>query len=87
MAKKIKLGEKYRDTVSGFEGTAVSRSEFLNGCVRYGLLGLSKDGGEPPELVFDEQQLEEVKTGRKPAATASTGGPRHRTPAPRTGTR
>lgn len=30
----IKLGDKVKDKISGFEGLATARSEFLYGCVR-----------------------------------------------------
>lgn len=62
MSKKVKLGDKYRDTVSGFEGVATARYEFLNGCVQYHLVGTSKDGDEPPTLTIDEDQLEGVRS-------------------------
>ena len=29
----VKLGEVYKDKVSGFEGTATCRTEYLNGCI------------------------------------------------------
>jgi heat shock protein HspQ len=32
---KIKLGDKVRDKVSGYEGIAVARTEFINGCTQY----------------------------------------------------
>lgn len=67
----VKLGEKYHDEISGFEGVAVARYEFLYGCVRIALEGPEKDG-KPTELVFDEQRLVGVK-----AASAKRGGPRN----------
>lgn len=75
MMKKIKLGEKYRDRISGFEGVATGRFEYLNGCVRYCLEGPHKDG-ERRELVVDEQDMETLKA-EKPAPTAKRGGPRN----------
>lgn len=80
----IELGQKYRDTISGFTGTATSRHEYLYGCIRVGLTGLSVDGRAPEELLFDEQSIETVQ-GEKPTPTAKAGGSR---PAPpRTGMR
>lgn len=69
------LGEKYRDGITGFEGTATARYEYLHGCVRYVLERGDKDG-KLEEFVFDEQRLEFPKGRKKPKATATTGGPR-----------
>ncbi len=67
-AARVTLGERYRDTVTGFTGTATSEHRFLNGCVRYTLeTGGEKPSDEPKELVFDEQRLVEADTNRAPA--------------------
>ena len=74
---EVKLGEKYRDSITGWEGVAVGRYEYLHGCVRVGLEG-NKDG-EPKEFVFDEQRLETLESVPvKSRATA--GGPRDCSP-------
>ena len=76
MAEEIKLGENYRDELTGFEGRAVSQHKYENGCVRYALERAELDeNGKPVEAVFDEQRLESVE-GEKPAATATAGGSR-----------
>ena len=31
----IKLGQKVRDRITGFEGVATARVEFLTGCIQY----------------------------------------------------
>lgn len=74
----IQLGERYRDTITGFEGVATARFEYLHGCVRWNLTGVVN--GEPKDFSFDEPQLEPVPTV---TPTRTTGGPRP-TP-PRTG--
>ena len=80
--KRVKLGEKYRDTLSGFEGTATGIFEYLYGCLRVQLSG-DKDG-EPKEFVFDEPQLEALGVKvTQPAPAGSRGGPR--SAPPRTG--
>jgi hypothetical protein len=77
----VKLGERYRDGISGYEGVATSRIEYLYGCVRVVLeAGVQ---GKPEEFVFDEQRLVEVATEEPPTPTARAGGSRP-TP-PRTG--
>lgn len=69
-----KLGKRYRDTISGFEGVATARYEFLHGCVRWQLSG--EVGGEPKDFNFDEPQLEEVSTKVEHKATRGLGGPK-----------
>ncbi len=74
----IELGKKYRDTISGWEGVATIRLEFLNGCIRYELTAKDKDG-DPKGHVFDEEQLVEVKSFEGNSIVAETA------PATRTG--
>lgn len=71
-----KLGKKYRDTITGFEGVATGRFEYLHGCVRWQLVGKHPENGGPQDFVFDEPQLEEVKSEKTHKATRGTGGPR-----------
>lgn len=72
----IKLGQKARDTVSGFTGTVVARTEWLNGCVRIAIQPkVDKDGKMVDNAEFDEPQVEvvvEEPIGRGPS---DTGGP------------
>lgn len=66
----MELGDKVRDEMTGFEGIAVSRTEYLFGCVSIGVqpTGLTEKG-KPRELeYFDEQRLSE-------ASAAPVGGP------------
>jgi hypothetical protein len=77
---EIKLGEKYRDTTSGFEGTAVGRHEYLHGCTRITLQTL-KDG-DLKEFSFDAPALVAVET-QQAFTSKRTGGPRP-TPGART---
>lgn len=54
----IVLGNKVKDIVTGFEGIAVTRVEYLNGCVQYCVKGkISKDGKVPEGEYIDQQQL------------------------------
>lgn len=80
----VKLGEKYRDTITGFLGTATARTEYLYGCVRVVLEGRGGEGA-PEEWVFDEQRLVTEADGRRPIPTATSGGSRPKIP--RTGLR
>lgn len=72
----MKLGQKLKDKVSGVAGIAVSRTEFINGCVRFAIQPPmnKKDNTLPPELWFDEKQLTVVGDGIK-METKRTGGP------------
>lgn len=87
--ERVSLGDKAKDTVSGFEGIIGSKHIYLNGCVRYAIEGADKDGA-PVGHVFDEQQIEviEKKAWKSPETQATpqpvpedqplarTGGPR-----------
>jgi hypothetical protein len=83
MSDEIKLGEKYRDQVSGWEGTVTCRYSYMNGCVRYEVSARDKDG-KPEAFVFDEQQL--VPVDEPPVdvpAPKRTGGDRSSSPVSR----
>lgn len=75
---KIKLGKKVKDSITGYEGVAVARTIWLNGCERIAIQGaLDKDGNVPDEKWFDISQLEEAKANKK---KKTLGGP---TPIPK----
>lgn len=58
----IKLGDKLRDTITGFQGIATSKHEYLTGCTQYGLQAtIKKDGNLPQIEYFDENRLSVVK--------------------------
>jgi hypothetical protein len=81
------LGAKYRDKVTGFEGIAVARYEYLWGCTRISLERLGNDG-TPASAVFDEPQLEQigeqqVRGERSDVYRVRTGGPHDHTDVPR----
>ncbi len=74
---EIILGRKYRDRITGAEGVATSKTEWLTSCTRVGLEAL-KDGAVNVEY-FDDMRLELVD--RKPIVefvavdkSAPTGG-------------
>jgi hypothetical protein len=79
--KDLTLGQTYRDTVTGFQGVATSKTVFLNGCVRVALTppAYVKDGEHKlgSAEYFDVEQLEAVPV--PPAAEAGqvgrSGGP------------
>ena len=79
----ISLGDKVRDTVSGWEGIATGKYEFMNGCVRWEISGVDKDG-KPEGFVFDEQQVELLEENPLQVPQPQpTGGPRSNRPVAR----
>lgn len=89
MTKKyqtIELGDRVRDVYTGFEGTAIARTDWLYGCTRITVepVKLSKDGVVRETVCFDEQRLQIVK--KQPvlnlAPRVDSGGPQ-RDPQPR----
>lgn len=79
--KDIELGDSVKDKISGFKGTAVTRTEFLNGCIQYGVVAkVGKDNKMPEEFPFDEQQLDVVKRKTPDIEKNENGGPRRAMP-------
>lgn len=74
----VQLGDEARDTVSGFSGVCVARTEWLNGCWRMTLQpkALDKDGKPMDAQTFDDFQLEVTKKKAQPVGSKETGGPR-----------
>ena len=74
----IKLGAKVKDPTTGFEGIAVARTEWVYGCLRWGVQSEQlKDGIPVEEQWFDDRQLV-VVTESKAEPLPITGGPRPR---------
>lgn len=87
----VQLGDRVRDTITGFEGVVTMRATYLYGCVRCTVDGQGKDG-QPQDFYFDEQRLEVIgKLDDAPPAApeprATSGGPQSRQSPPRTGLR
>ena len=77
---EIKLGNKVRDKVTGYEGVATARVEYLNGCVQYCVKPkVGSDGKMPDPEYIDVQQLEVVKEGVT-VEPLKTGGPQRDCP-------
>ena len=72
----IKLGQKVRDIVTGLEGVATARIEYLNGCVQYCIKPPIRDGKSSDAEYIDHQQLEVVDDGVHAQLNPTrTGGP------------
>jgi hypothetical protein len=60
----IPLGKQVEDIVTGFSGIAVSRLEYINGCVQYGLRRRVDEKGARPDIEYvDVQQLKIIGDG------------------------
>lgn len=79
----INLGDKAKDSISGFSGIVTGEFKFLNGCVRMRIDPdkLDKAGNVIEGRDFDAEQLTLVKAA-KPRTVTPSGGPRPG-PAPR----
>lgn len=72
----MKLGDIVRDTISGFKGVLVARTEWLNGCVRLTIQpNYMHEGKLLDNQTFDIEQCVLVKAA-KPQVVAATGGER-----------
>lgn len=73
----IKLGQKVRDKVTGFEGIATTQLNCLYGCTQFGVTPEAKDGAIKSTEYFDEGRLEMLGNGILPEEVAGRkpGGP------------
>ena len=70
----IKLGDKVKDYITGFEGIAIAKVFYLNGCISYQVKSQKLYNGKPLEAEwFDEQNL-------TTQSKATPGGPQARPP-------
>jgi hypothetical protein len=87
----ILLGDTVRDVYTGFQGTALARTDWLYGCTRILVepTKLTKEGAVAANVEFDEQRLVGVKRDplRNFAPWVDEGGPKPSPKAPRTPTR
>ena len=77
------LGRQATDSVTGFSGTIIACTEWMNGCLRYGIQpnGVNKDGKPIEADWFDSEQvvIAERKDGilsKIAKAATPSGGPR-----------
>lgn len=73
----IKFGDRVRDKVSGFQGIATAKHEYMNGCIRFTVDSEEMKDGKPVDgQWYDEQQLEVVNEKALEVKPAQVGGPR-----------
>ena len=71
----IKLGEKVKDSITGFEGIVVCRADYLNGCVQLQVQSQElKDGKIIKAEWIDEPQLIVLEKPLEPEETKDTPG-------------
>ena len=75
----IKLGQKVRDKVTGFEGIAIAKVEYLNGCVQFCVKPKAVDSKMLEGEYIDDGQLEVVDDGAT-IKDEPNGGPMPDTP-------
>lgn len=72
----IKMRDEVEDIVTGFRGTVIARSDWLNGCVQFAVKRrVDKDGKVQDAEWIDSQQLKVTKTFQQQAPVRATGGP------------
>lgn len=80
----IKLGDEVKDTVSGFQGIALLRHSYLQGCDRICIQPpVNKDGELPKTATFDEPSLVIVEKQKAKEGNRTSGGPEKYMPADR----
>ena len=71
----MKVGDLIRDTITGFEGIAIARTDWLNGCVRFLIQPKMLHEGKPVEAQsFDQEQCELVGAGPELVQQPTGGG-------------
>jgi hypothetical protein len=83
----IKLGSKVKDSITGFIGIAIGRTEFMYGCARILVEPQELKDGKPIETHwFDEQRIDVlVEQGPQVSehSSATSGGPQNDPPVSR----
>jgi hypothetical protein len=73
--KDVTLGATYQDRVSGFRGIAISKTLWLNDCMRVGLQGRVNKDNEAKSNSYDVEDLEYVNNGVLESGVAALGNP------------
>ena len=64
----ITLGDRVKDIITGFEGVAIAKVEYLNGCIQYQVRPTGLKDGQPR----DAHWIDISQLGHSPAGP---GGP------------
>ena len=60
---KLRLGNKVRCVITGFEGIATAKLEYLDGTVDYGVTPQNHDKGYPKAEYISDTRLEKIDDG------------------------
>jgi hypothetical protein len=72
---EVVLGNKYRDTQTGIEGTAIAVTFWQHSCERVIIETVSAHDGKLEEYTFDSPRLELVSPPAKEYKKPANGGP------------
>lgn len=71
---EIALGEKVRDKITGFVGTATQKVIYQNGCVSFGVTPTVDSKGKVPDTVYiSHERLERLSVSEKKSEPNRTG--------------
>lgn len=77
---KFNLGDELKDSITGFSGICVSRSQWISNCNTYGLKSVELKDGKPMDMEwFDEPVITLVKE-KVHKENRDTGGPTPKIP-------
>lgn len=71
---RLDLGQRVKDTVTGFSGVITARCEYLTGCIQYSVTAEKLENGDSRQNWFDEDRLVALK-GKINLAVKKNGGP------------
>ena len=80
--KKIKLGDKVKDSITGYIGICVGITEFMNGCRRIGIQGKKLDQNNLPVDLYwiDETTVSVVAPKKIKRKQTTKGASNYKTP-------
>lgn len=74
----INLGDKVRDRITGYEGIVMSKCEYLNGCIQFGVQAKKTKEGKLPKIEWiDDIQLKVIAEKTKLKKDEVGGGMRN----------
>jgi len=75
---KFDNGDRVKDAISGFEGIVSARTQYLTGCIQYGISYETLLEGKVPDAIWmDEDRLTLSQAGAFELKVQTNGGPQH----------
>lgn len=73
----VNLGDEVQDTVTGFKGIVVAKTDYIHGCTRVAVQPkVGKDGKVPDSATFDAPALKILKSAVIKRSHNNIGGPK-----------